>query len=156
VIGSQERTLSRYVKWIDYAGEDGCVVLLEGGGVFMLVALDCLPFETTPDEMINHRYYAYEAALRHGSQDGLTYGFLQCRGEADPAIYPTGEFRTEFAAGLDRKYRHKLFGTRSMWLNRWHADPSPHIAAAISRTAARTHRTLASHRLDPVRTAKTL
>ena len=118
MIGSTERTLSRYVNWTDYAGEEGEVVLQKGGGVFMLIALDGLPFETTPDEMINHRYYAYEAALRHGSQDGLTYGFLQCRGEADPAIYPVGEFRTEFAAGLDRKYRHRLFGTRSMWLNR--------------------------------------
>ena len=116
MIGSRERLLSTYVKWTDYFGDD--VVGIQGGGVFMLVALDGLPFETTPDDLINHRYYAYEAALRHGARDGLTYGFLQCRGEADPAIYPTGEFRTDFARELDRKYRHRLFGTRSMWLNR--------------------------------------
>ena len=50
-------------------------------------------------------------------QDGLIFHFLQTRGTADPSFYPAGRFRSEFAEQLDRHYREKLFGTRSMWLN---------------------------------------
>ena len=44
---------------------------------------------------------------------------MQCRGLADPSLYPGGSFASDFAAGLDQHYREKLFGNRdmSMWWN---------------------------------------
>jgi type IV secretion system protein VirB4 len=87
------------------------------GSVWMMLGLDGLPFETTDDRTIIQRHSQLESALRDGAQDGLIYGFLQCRGMADPALYPHGRFRTAFAEQLDRRYEERLFGTRSMWLN---------------------------------------
>jgi type IV secretion system protein VirB4 len=110
-----ERLLSDYVPWLDYAGDD--VVLNSDGSVFMMLAIDGLPFETSDDRVINYRHVRLEAAMRDVAQDGLTFHFLQCRGVADPRLYPTGSFRSAFAAQLDRRYFHKLFGTQSMWLN---------------------------------------
>ncbi len=110
-----ERLLSEYVPWSDYFAND--VVGLNDGGVLMALAIDGLPFETIDDAVINHRHARLEFALRDVAQDGLVFHFLQCRGTADASIYPTGPFHTEFAEQLDRKYRDKLFGTRSMWLN---------------------------------------
>ncbi len=110
-----ERLLSEYVPWTDYFASD--VVGLHDGSVFMALAIDGLPFETIDDAVINHRHARLEFALRDVAQDGLIFYFLQCRGTADPSIYPTGSFHTDFAEQLDRKYRDKLFGTRSMWLN---------------------------------------
>jgi type IV secretion system protein VirB4 len=110
-----ERLLSEYVPWADYFADD--IVGLNGGGVFMVLAIDGLPFETIDDAVINHRHARLEFTMRDVAQDGLIFHFLQCRGTADPSIYPPGQFHTAFAEQLDRKYRDKLFGTRSMWLN---------------------------------------
>ena len=111
----RERLLSSYVPWVDYVAPD--MILLKDGSVFMVLAVDGLPFVTTDERVIVQRHSALEHALRDGAQDGLIYGFLQCRGMADPALYPRGQFRTPFAEQLDRRYEDKLFGTRSMWLN---------------------------------------
>ena len=112
----RERLLSEYVPWTDYFADD--VVGLRSGAVFMMLELDGLPFETMDDAIINHRHDRLEFALRDVAQPGLIFHFLQCRGTADPDLYPTGRFRTPFAETLDRRYRDKLFGDRAMWLNR--------------------------------------
>ena len=112
----RERLLSEYVPWQDFIADD--MMLNRDASVFMMVSLDGLPFETTNDPIINYQHERLEAVIREHGQDGLTFHFLQCRGTADPALYPGGEFASEFSATLDAKYRHKLFGTRSMWLNR--------------------------------------
>src|SRR5208282_2708448 len=111
-----ERLLSEYVTWLDYAGPD--VVMLRGGSVLMMLEIDGLPFETVDDAIINYRHDRLEHALRDVAQDGLIFHVLQTRGTADAGLYPTGRFRTAFAEQLDRNYQEKLFGTRSMWLNR--------------------------------------
>ncbi len=111
----RERLLSEYLPWVDYFHRD--MVGNRGGSVWMMLGIDGLPFETNDDRVIIQRHSQLEHALRDGSQEGLTYGFLQCRGVADPALYPRGPFRTAFAKQLDRRYEEKLFGTRSMWLN---------------------------------------
>lgn len=111
----RERILHEYVPWVDYVGQD--MVVLKDGSVFMMLGVDGLPFETIDDHIIIQRHSQLEHTLRDGAQDGLIYGFLQCRGMADPALYPRGQFRTPFAEQLDRRYEEKLFGTRSMWLN---------------------------------------
>jgi type IV secretion system protein VirB4 len=113
---NRERLLSSYVPWVDYVAPD--MVHLKGGGVFMMCGVDGLPFETIDDRLIIQRHSQLEHALRDGAQDGLIYGFLQCRGMADPSLYPRGQFRTPFAEQLDRHYEQKIFGTRSMWLNK--------------------------------------
>ena len=112
----RERLLSEYVPWQDFIADD--MMLNRDASVFMMVSLDGLPFETTNDPIINYQHERLEAVIREHGQDGLTFHFLQCRGTADPALYPGGDFASEFSATLDAKYRHKLFGTRSMWLNR--------------------------------------
>ena len=113
---SRERLLSDYVPWRDYGRSD--VILTTGNSVIMMMEIDGLPSETNDDPFVNHNQEIRETSLRNNAQDGMTYHFLQCRGVADPAIYPAGKFRSEFAANLDRRYHDKLFGTRSMWLNR--------------------------------------
>lgn len=112
----RERLLSEYIRWIDYGGRD--VVMLRGGSVMMMLEIDGLPFETIDDALINYRHERLEHAIRDAAQIGLILHVLQCRGTADPEIYPTGRFRTPFAEQLDQRYRDRLFGTRSMWLNR--------------------------------------
>jgi type IV secretion system protein VirB4 len=111
----RERLLSEYVPWGDYLSRD--MVGNRDSSVFMMIGLDGLPFETIDDRVIVQRHSQLEHALREGAQDGLIYGFLQCRGMADSSLYPRGQFRTAFAEQLDRRYEENLFGTRSMWLN---------------------------------------
>lgn len=111
-----ERLLSEYVPWAEYFGDDG--VLLHDGSALIVLGIDGLPFETIDDSVINYRHQRWEFALRDVQQPGLIYHFLQCRGTADPSIYPTGRFRSAFAEQLDHRYYNKLFGTKSMWLNR--------------------------------------
>lgn len=112
----RERLLGEYLPWVDYIAPD--MVLLKDGGVFMMRGIDGLPFETTEDRIIVQRHSQLEHALRDGSQDGLIYGFLQCRGIADRNLYPRGQFRTPFAERLDANYEENLFGRNGMWLNR--------------------------------------
>jgi type IV secretion system protein VirB4 len=111
-----ERLLSEYVPFWDYLSDD--MMLLKDGSVLMCVAVDGLPFETIDDAVINHRHNQFEAAIRDLNQPGLLFHYLQCRGIADPEIYPRGKFRSRFAELLDERYQEKLFGNRSMWLNR--------------------------------------
>jgi type IV secretion system protein VirB4 len=112
----RERLLSEYIPWTDYFADD--VVGLRSGAVLMMLELDGLPFETMDEAIINHRHDRLEFALRDAAQPGLIFHFLQCRGTADPDIYPRGRFHSAFASGLDRHYQEKLFGGRLMWLNR--------------------------------------
>ena len=111
----RERLLPEYVPWTDYLARN--VVGLRDGSVFVMAAMNGLPFDTTDDALINHRHARLEFALRDVGQDGLTFHFLQCRGTADASYYPTGQFRTPFAEQLDQRYRDKLFSGRSMALN---------------------------------------
>jgi len=114
---SRERLLSEYVPWRDYGRSD--LVLTKHHSVIMFLEMDGLPSsEATDDPIVNHRHAMLETSLRNNAQDGMIYHFLQCRGAADPSIYPDGMFRSEFAGNLDRRYRDKLFGSGSMWLNR--------------------------------------
>jgi type IV secretory pathway VirB4 component len=95
-----ERLLTEYVPWADYFADD--VVGLNDGSVFMMLAIDGLPFETIDDAVINHRHGRLEFAERDVAQSGLIFHFLQCRGIVDASIYPTGQFRTAFAEQLAR------------------------------------------------------
>ncbi|MEA2728303.1 MAG: type secretion system protein VirB4, partial [Acetobacteraceae bacterium] len=113
--GTSERLLSEYVPWADYFGNT--ILLHRDGSASIMLGIDGLPFETIDDAVINHRHARLEFAMRDVAQDGLVFHFLQCRGTADPSLYPAGQFRTAFAGQLDTRYRDKLFGSRSMWLN---------------------------------------
>lgn len=111
-----ERLLSEYVPWSEYLADD--VVLLHDGSVMMMLEIDGTPSDTTDAAVINHRHNRLEFALRDAAQPGLIYHYLQCRGLADPDLYPRGRFRSAFAERLDQRYFEKLFGIRAMWLNR--------------------------------------
>jgi type IV secretion system protein VirB4 len=116
VFKATERLLSEYVPWRDYARAD--VVLGTDGSAILILSIDGLPYETADDHIIGYQFQRLEASLRNAARPGLTFHILQCRGEVTSDIYPTGDFRTDFAGNLDRRYREKLFGERRMWLNR--------------------------------------
>ena len=111
-----ERLLSEYVPWVDHIGDD--MMLMRDGSVMMMLAVDGLPHETADDEVINYLHNRLEFAVRDVAQPGLIFHHLQCRGTADPSMYPKGKFRSRFAELLDEHYRGKLFGSGFMWLNR--------------------------------------
>jgi type IV secretion system protein VirB4 len=111
-----ERLVSEYVRWADY-GADDLIILKGRRGVFMMIEVDGLPFETVDLHRIVRQHRDWEQTLRNVGQDGMTFYSLQCRGICDPAIYPEGRFRTEFSEALDRHYQERLFA-RGMWLNR--------------------------------------
>jgi type IV secretion system protein VirB4 len=112
---ARERLLREYVPWRDFLFDN--VILHTDHSVSMTLQVEGVPFETMDDHIINYRHDQLEAAIRDVGQDGVTFHFLQCRGAADPGMYPEGRFSTDFCERLDAKYKAKLFGSRGMWFN---------------------------------------
>jgi type IV secretion system protein VirB4 len=110
-----ERLLSSYIPWSDYARDN--VMLFDDRSAFVMFQVDGLPFETVEPDVLWHQHNQMELALRNMATDGLIVHTLQCRGLADAAQYPRGQFRTAFAETLDMDYRERLFNGRRMWLN---------------------------------------
>lgn len=116
MFSARESLLSDIVPWVDYVADD--VVLMRDNTPLLMLEVDGLAFETLDDPVINARHTRLEFALRDVAQDGLIFHVLQCRGEADPGLYPAGACLTEFGRLLDQRYRERLFGGRMMWMNR--------------------------------------
>lgn len=112
---TRERLLDEYVPWLDYANDS--VVLFRDGSAFCMFELDGQSWETADEKTVVYRRDRLEVALRNMATDGLIFHSLQCRGLADPAVYPDAPCRSGFARDLDRRYRENLFD-RAMWLNR--------------------------------------
>ena len=111
----RERLLDEYVPWLDYASDT--VLLFRDGSAFCMFELEGQPWETADEQTVVYRRNQLEIALRNVATDGLIFHSLQCRGLADPKVYPDAPCRSGFARDLDSRYRAKLFD-RSMWLNR--------------------------------------
>jgi type IV secretion system protein VirB4 len=148
-----ERLLSEYVPWGDYASPD--VIMGLDGSVLLFMAVDGLPFETVDDAIVAYQFERLEAAIRDASQPGLIFHILQCRGAVSSDIYPDGQFRTTFSESLDRAYKAQLFGgARGMWLNQTYIAvqlaPAEFGTKAVSKVFGRWQKKqdAPQHRID--------
>lgn len=111
---SRERLLSSYIPLVGHTRED--VVLHNDGSVTAMVAVAGVAWETADVVDIIRRHDDYNTALRNIADDTLTISTYQCRGMADPSIYPERVFPSAFATSLNARYREQLFG-RSLYNN---------------------------------------
>ncbi len=103
------RLLADYVPW-RYPISDHAM-LLDGGHVLAVFALDGLACETLHDDQIAHAHVQRNDLIRNIAFDGLTLTAYECRATADPADYlhkGTG-FRSGYAEALDLAYREQLY-----------------------------------------------
>ncbi len=110
-----ERQLSEYIRMSGHISDH--VVLLDDGGVFAMFSAAGVAWQTADVEDIQRRHNEYNSTLRNVASDTLTITTYQCRGMADPSIYPDRKFRSSFAESLDRDYRRNLFAG-SLYSNR--------------------------------------
>lgn len=111
---SRERLLSSYIPLVGHAREDA--LLHDDGSVTAIIAVNGLAWETADVADIIRRHDDYNTALRNIADDTLTISTYQCRGMADPSIYPQRTFPSAFATNLNARYREQLF-TRSLYNN---------------------------------------
>ena len=104
----RERLVSDYVPLVDHATDT--VVLLDDSSVFAMFAIEGMPWETADPVDINRWHTDYNTALRNIAADTVILSVYQSRGVADPRVFASGTFKSEFAEALDRKYRARLFG----------------------------------------------
>ncbi len=103
------RLLADYVPW-RYPISDHAM-LLDGGHLLAVFALDGLACETLHDDQIAHAHVQRNDLIRNIAFDGLTLTAYECRATADPADYlhkGTG-FRSGYAEALDLAYREQLY-----------------------------------------------
>lgn len=102
------RLLADYVPW-RYPISDQAM-LLDGGHVLAVFALDGLACETLHDDQIAHAHGQRNDLIRNIAFDGLTLTAYECRAAADPADYlQAGGFRSAYAEALDLSYRELLY-----------------------------------------------
>lgn len=112
---SRERLLSSYVSLVGHMTD--YVASLTDGSVLALLELDGLPWQTLDEIDIRSRHRRWNSTLLNIAVDGLIFHVIQCRGLADPSVYPQGSFRSAFAEALDMTYRERLLD-RSLYRNR--------------------------------------
>ena len=110
-----ERTSASYMPLWGHARDD--VVMLDDGSMFAMVEVLGIPWETSNGRDVADKYQRWNHTLKNIAAPNLIITIYQCRGLADDGIYPTGTFRSEFAASLDAAYRGKLF-EQSLYENR--------------------------------------
>jgi type IV secretion system protein VirB4 len=93
------------------------VVLLDDGSVLAMFSVAGIAWETADVEDIRRRHEEWNNTLRNVASDTLIINTYQCRGMADPSIYPDRFFASSFADKLNRDYRRNLF-ERSLYNNR--------------------------------------
>ena len=111
---SRQRLLSSYIPLVGHTRED--VVLHNDGSVTAFIAFAGIAWETADVADIIRRHDDYNTALRNIADDTLTISTYQCRGMADPSIYPNRTFPSGFATHLNSRYRDRLF-SRSLYNN---------------------------------------
>ncbi len=94
------------------------VVLTKRGGAFAMIEVDGVSAQTLSADVLR----GFRRRLNHstcgiGTTDGLVLYSWSCRGFAPESIYPRGDFRSAFAAELDRRYCAKLMD-KFLFLNR--------------------------------------
>ncbi len=100
----RERRLAKYIPWRTPIN-DG-ITLLADGSVLVVFEIEGPAWETAEPDDIAYLHNRLNMTWRSVARDELILTTLQCRGEANPDDYLTGEFRTAFAATLDQRYRN--------------------------------------------------
>ncbi|MBV8915367.1 MAG: hypothetical protein JOZ05_20295, partial [Acetobacteraceae bacterium] len=101
------RVLADYVPW-RYPISDQAM-LLDGGQVLAVFALDGLACETLHEDQVAHAHNQRNDLLRNVAFDGLTLTAYECRAAADPSDLARGSsFRSGYAEALDLAYRELL------------------------------------------------
>ena len=108
------RLISSLVPLVGHIRHD--VVLHNDGSVTAFLSANGLAWETVDVLHIIRNFEDYNTTLQNVAADTLTISTYQCRGMADPAIYPARNFPSVFAAGLNARYRETLF-SRSLFDN---------------------------------------
>ncbi len=110
----RDRTLNDYFPWLDHATENA--VALANGSAFVMARLEGFPWETAGQEVHERLHVNLNESFQQLATDGLVIHVWQCRGFANPAVYPQGRFTKPYAEALDMEYRARLFD-QSMWDN---------------------------------------
>lgn len=110
------RVFSDYLPVRDHASPS--VVLLKDRSALAILELDGLPVHTLDDDLVRRARDSLNHLLCGWSSiDDLVLYSWVCRGRAEEAVYPSGTFRSRFAADLDARYRARLLD-RNLYLNR--------------------------------------
>ena len=108
------RLIAKHIPLVGHFSDN--VVLHNDGSVTAFQAAAGVAWETADVIDIVRGDEDYNATLQNVASDTLTISTYQCRGMADPAIYPERSFPSTFASGLDKRYRESLFD-RSLFKN---------------------------------------
>jgi type IV secretion system protein VirB4 len=92
------------------------VILHNDGSVTAVLESDGVAWETADTIDIVRRHEDYNTTMQNVSTDTLTISTYQCRGHADPSIYPNRNYPSAFAGNLSKRYRETLFD-RSLFNN---------------------------------------
>jgi type IV secretion system protein VirB4 len=103
----KERSIADYVPLVGHARDD--VLLHDDGSVTTIVNLSGIAWQTADLETIVRNQDDYHNALQNVSDDVLSISTYQCRGMADPSLYPKRLLTSPFARSLDRRYQENLY-----------------------------------------------
>ena len=111
----RDRLFSEYVPLISHVTDEA--VSMSDHSVLAMIEVQGVPWETAEASAINAWHARLNTTIQNIASDTLVLYTYQCRGNADPNVYPTGSFRSAFAEAFDMVYRERLFD-RSLYWNR--------------------------------------
>ncbi len=111
----RDRLFSDYVPLVGHVTDH--IVSLSDRSVFAMIEVDGVPWETAEASAVNAWHDRLNTTIQNVATDTLVLCTYQCRGAAEPGVYPVGTFRSAFAEAFDMVYRERLFD-RSLYWNR--------------------------------------
>jgi len=102
----KERGIAAYIPYVGHARDD--VLLHDDGSLTAILTIGGIAWQTTDAAVIIARHADYHNALRNINDDALTISTYQCRGMADPSLYPKRRLPSRFASAFDDLYREHL------------------------------------------------
>ena len=91
------RQISDFIPLVGHIRNN--VILHNDGSVSAFLAVDGLPWETADGLDIVGGHDDWNTTLQNIAADTLTISTYQCRGMADPAIYPQRSYPSAFEIG---------------------------------------------------------
>jgi type IV secretion system protein VirB4 len=111
----RDRLFSEYVPLVSHISD--WVVSGDDQSALAAFEVDGLPPETTEPETVNQWHSRLNVTWQNIAAATTVLYVYQCRGAADPSIYPRGKFRSAFPEAFDMAYRERLFD-QSLYRNR--------------------------------------
>ena len=109
-----ERLISSMIPLVGHVRDDA--LLHNDGSVTTVLAVNGIAWATVDIADLIRRHDDYNVTIRNIASDTLIISTYQCRGMADPSIYPDRHFPSAFANTLNARYRDNLFD-RSLFNN---------------------------------------